>query len=92
MIAARLLLALVQAAQPACDGTDEDCACHLPLGPHVDADGVASEVECVECAGHRWHMLPYCVLCGHRFGEPRKGRICCVCLGELAKHAKATTH
>ena len=70
--------------QTRCDGTGDgtgECACHLPLGPHVDSEGRASEVA--YCDGHRWHTLPYCTTCGHRFAEPTKGRVCCVCLGKL---------
>ena len=82
MIAAVLLLTAAQPANTtrvgACDPDMED-ACHLPLGPHVDADGFATEIK-LGYDGHRFFTYPLCVKCGHSFAEPHLGRVCCACL------------
>jgi hypothetical protein len=74
------LIAAFTVLAPACDGTADDCACHLPLGPYVDEEGRGYEIEVSTYNGHRWYMLPKCVKCGHRFAAPDIGLVCCICL------------
>jgi hypothetical protein len=83
MFAAALLLSAQPTNPPRVGACDPDMADarHLPLGPHVDADGCASEIT-LGYDGHRFYANPLCVECDHAFAAPQIGRVCCVCIAK----------